>query len=1009
MLRLAALATSVVWWFLLVMLLLFALYAGVGRQLTRNVDVFSDDLARELSARIGQNVTIGSMSSQWFWLDPSFTAREISVTRSDSGAEIAHLEHLQIRIDFLASLARLRLVFEDFEADGLDLMLDQSGSGQIEVPGVNLPTPASNQLKDWLGLAGSVLSEPYVKITRVDLGIRDSQGLLRQLEIPQLDLVYRQGVFHASGRAMQPGSAQQLASFSLVGQHFFRGDFTGQLYIDVDSGRLFDGLIDEYQWRSMRVEGFDLGGEAWLTFRSGVLQQVTGTVRTPYLQLGVAYESLAPLENIQARFGWRRHKHVLSDVNPDSDSANPVGEWHLKNLQWTWNGVDVPPFSLRLKPEEDGLSVVADALPLKPIRKLVSLLPILPESASAALDNYQPAGYLDSMELHLPDSSPENFELSGRLRDVSVAAYDGAPAAAGLNGTVYVNQNSGYVNAWAGDQPVMLGFPELFLSDWLFSGFKAQVFWQLDGPVTRVYGDDIQFVYQGDISLEGAFDLKLVDGGESVLGLRIGVQNGKAGMLADFVPARLVSPGLYEWLTTAISKADITSGVYYGHGQIGAGAPKGAFVSSMWYDFDNGTVTYDERWPEVSGASGQVVVHNGDTRVTLAKGETAGLTLAPSMVRVVPTEAETKVLVEASATFPGEALRLWMNNSPLGEMAGQAASELEFSGQYSLNLKLDLPLDTERDAIVEARVVTDNAMASYPSAGLIWRDLKGDLTYHTVSGFSGGPVTANFFGEPVSISLSHRKSGSGLSVRQTGALSVADAFAKAGLSPEKTFGLTGSLSYIATLDVSADTTSDLRVRSDLRGLAVDWPNPLAKTADESAPLMIAIDPSADEGVAIQDNWENRMAFDLLWERTGFDLTFSRLYLGSHTLNDIQISALDLGDHWVISTESERAVGRIVLPVNGEQIVANMEVVRLVRSDEARQESPELLTLEDQLEAFKSLDMGVWPDVQVTIADLRLNNETLGSWAFTLKPEPYELAINNIEGRLNSLVLLGDMT
>ena len=58
---------------------------------------------------------------------------------------------------------------------------------------------------------------------------------------------------------MQSGTTTQLASFALVGQRLFRGEFTGQLYLDVDSGRLFDGLIDDLNWRGIRVEGFDLG------------------------------------------------------------------------------------------------------------------------------------------------------------------------------------------------------------------------------------------------------------------------------------------------------------------------------------------------------------------------------------------------------------------------------------------------------------------------------------------------------------------------------------------------------------------------------------------------------------------------------------------------------------------------------------------------------------------------------------------------------------------------------
>ncbi|AOY87079.1 hypothetical protein BKP64_02170 [Marinobacter salinus] len=1008
--RLAARVSSLVWWMLLVILLLFALYAGLGRQLTRNVDAFTDDLARELSARIGHDVSIGSLSSRWIWLDPSFTAREIAVSNRDSGMEIARLEHLRIRFDFLSSLMRQRVVFEDFEADGLELTLNQSEAGKVKVRGAELPEPVNNRLKEWLELAGTVLSEPYVKITRFSLGIRDNKGHLRHLDIPQLDLVYRQGLFRASGRAMQSGTTQQLANFSLVGQHFFRGDFTGQLYLGVDSGRLFDGLIDEYQWRDIRVEGFDLGGEGWLTFRDGMLQQVSGTVKTPYLQLGVGNESLAPLENIRARFGWRRHPDALSEVGPSAlGRPGGPGEWHLQQLQWTWNGDDVPPFSLRLKPEGPGLTVIADALPLSPLRRLASLLPLLPERARAALENYRPGGFLDRMELSIPDSSAKGFEFTGRLRDVGVMAHRGAPSVSGLFGSVYLNQDSGYVRVKAGEQPVGLGFPQLFRAGWSFSEVDALVAWQLDGPVTRVYSDDIRMVYNSDTILDGGFDLKLDKNGEDNLGLRVGLENASANMLADFVPNKAVSPVLYNWLTTAIKEASITSGMYYGHGQVGFGAPRGSFVSSMWYEFENATVAYDERWPEVSGASGRVVVNNGDTRVTLDKAETGGVTLAPSTVRVVPGSAGAVVLVDAAAEVPGEAVGFWMNNSPLGELAGSEARTLEYDGQYQLGLGIELPLGSDQAPVVEAHVTASGGTVSYPPADLSWSNITGDLTYHTVDGFSGGPMQARFFGEPVSISLSRSKAGDALAIRQSGQLAIPEILAKAGLASDRSFGMSGSLSYTAGLDVGAESTSGIRVRSDLKGVVLDWPQTLAKTATESAPLEALVDPGAEGGISIRGDWENRMAFDLLWKETGFDLTVGHLYLGSHTLNDIQINALDLGDRWVVETRSERAVGRMAVPVDGGRVAADFEVVRLVRNDEARSEAPELLTLEEQLEAFRSLDMGGWPDVDVSINELQLNDETLGRWTFTLRPEPYMLKVSSIEGRLSSLTLLGDMT
>ncbi|PPI85955.1 hypothetical protein KEHDKFFH_01135 [Marinobacter maroccanus] len=1007
--RLLARLASLIWWLLLALLVLLALYAGLGRQLTQNVDSFRDDLARELSDRLGHDVSIGRLSSQWYWLDPSFTARDIQISHPDTGVVVANLQHLNIRFDALASLTRLRIVFEDFQADGLELTVNQERGGDVAVRGAEIPEPVSNQLQEWLELAGNWLSDPYVKITRVNLGIRDNQGSLRHLDIPQLDLDYRRGLFHASGRAMQSGTTQQLASFALVGRHFFRGDFTGQLYLDVDSGRLFDGLIDEYQWRTLRVEGFDLGGEAWLTFRNGLLQQVTGTVRTPYLQLGVGYESLAPLEDIQARFGWRRHDTVITDETLVESGAFALGEWHLKQLQWTWDGDVVSPFSLRLAPSEGGMSVIADALPLAPTRRLAARLPILPDRALRALRNYRPGGFLDQLKIFFPEGAPEDFELSGRLREISVRAHGGAPGVTSVNGDIFLDRQKGYVRVAAGESPASLEFPELFGSAWSFPQLDGQVAWHLDGPITRVFSDGVRMRYGEATELDGAFDLRMDREGEDNLGLRVSVENGNAGMLADFVPVKAVDPGLYDWLTTAILKADISSGTFFGHGQIGSDAPKGAFVTSMIFEFDQASVRYDGAWPEVTGARGNVRVHNGNTVVRLEAGRTGGLDLDSGTVRVIPSDQGTRVRVDVSALVPGESVDFWMANSPLGDMAGTEVQKLQYGGEYQLNLGIDLPLGSEQPPVVEATIDVEKGSVSYPAAGLVWQSVRGELTYHSEDGFSGGPLAAEFFGEPVAIALSKARAGNALSIRQSGSLPVPDVFARAGLSTDSGFGLQGKVAYTAELDVGAQSTSGIRVRSSLEGLAVDWPEPLSKTASEAAPLRATINPSASGGLGITGDWENRATFDLLWKETGFDLRLGRLYLGTEVLTDIDINALDLDDRWVVNTRSQRAEGRLLIPQNGDTVKADFQVLRLVRSETARDDSPELLTLEEQLEAFRALDMGSWPDIDVSIAELQLNEESLGQWGFRLRPEPFRLKVNDIEGRLNSLTLLGDIT
>lgn len=987
---------SLVWWSLLVFLVLLALYAGLGRQLTANIDQFSSRAAQALSEQTGLEVSIGRLSSSWQWLNPAITATDIAAVNPETGEAVAELEYLRLRLDFLSSLMRFRIVFEDFEADGLSLTYIRPADTGFASPVEDLlqsPQNVSDDLQKWFDIAGRWLSDPQVRITRVSVALGDGKNHLRHLDIPQLDLLYRRGLFQASGRAMQSGTTTQLASFALVGQHFFRGDFTGQLYLDIDSGRLFDGLLDDVSWRGVRLEGFDLGGRAWLTFEQGKLHQVQGRVQTPYLQLGVNHQSLAPLEDIQARFGWKRGQAVM-----------------LQQLQWRWAGDVVQPFSFRIQPQEAGMAMVADALPVAPLRRLVRNLQLLPDSANRALEHYRPSGYLDDMLLILPEQASD-FRLSGRIRDLSVRAWQGSPGATGLHGAFSMSARGGSVELDS-RAPVTLGFPQLFLEDWTFRSVAGRVSWLLSGPITRVYADDIRFGYQDSTVLTGAFDLRMNRDGEDNLGLRIGVKDGDAAMLSAFVPGHVVDEGLYRWLTTSILQADIRNGEYYGHGRIDSAAPAGSFVSSMWYEFDNARVRYDERWPLVENATGRVEVQNADTLVTLERSSTGGLEVDPARVSVVPgrDEESTRVLVDVSAEASGDAVSWWMQNSPLGDMAGAAVANSEFLGLFQVALNIDIPLDGDQQTAVTARVQTQGAEITLPESGLSWRNITTDLTYHTEDGFSGGPVRARFMGQPVAVRFGRTGQGDALTVRQSGKLALPSFLQHVGLADNRTFGLDGTLEYTAGLTVGSDGPSAISFSSDLRGLAVDWPEPLGKAAPDITQLNARVDPFVPEGVRITGEWSSRLAFDLLLKESGVDLQLGHLYLGRHRLTDISINALDLGDRWVINTDSERAVGRVVVPTGEGVVQVDLQTLRLNRQGQDESvDVPELLTLEEQLEAFRQLDIGGWPKVDGRIDDLSLGGESAGRWAFKLRPQPHQLNVNDIEGRLGSLVLSGDMT
>jgi uncharacterized protein YhdP len=1004
LLRIVSGAASLIWWLLLAVVVLLALYAGIGRQVTQNINEYRSSIEQRLSSELGQPVSIGGLSSSWNWLDPTIVARDIVVvSESDRSDVVGSLKSVRIGLDFLASLMRLRIVFADFNADGLELTINQTPRGVVTVEGVDIPDPVANDLELWLDIAGEWLSDPSVKITRLDLGIRDANGTLRHVEVPQLDLIYRRGLFHASGRAMRPGTTEQLASFELVGRHFFRGDFTGQVYADINSGRLFDGLAEEYAWRNIRAEGFDLGGQVWMTFRDGRIEQVSGNLETPYLQLGVGHQSLAPLENIRAKFGWRRHD-TLGEHEPEA-AAKPwyaTGEFHVKELEWEWNGNTVSPFSLRFSHRDGGRRLIADALSLQPLRQLAVGMNLLPGRAERALENYRPTGRLDRVMLNLPADDSDGFELTAALNNLGVRAHDGAPGVSGLDGTLLVNPEGGFVRV--NSEELSLGFPELFRGDWGLRDVSAGVAWRFEGGVTRVYADDIRMIYGANTRLTGAFDLRMDQGGEDNLGLKVGVRDGTADMLADFVPVKVVEPDLYEWLTTAITRADISSGEFYGHGQIDRDAPENSFSSSMVYRFEEASIRYDERWPEVADASGEVFIQDGRTRVDIRSGRTGGLELEPSEVRVVPEGEDIQVYVDASAPVPGSALAFWMDNSPLGELAGEAGRSIILDGDFHLELGLGLPLVSDAPPTINARVRADSGTLTYPEADLQWTQVNGQLAFTSDKGFSENPLQARFMGAPVTVLMRRSENDQSLNIRQYGRLDVRQLLDRTELPEGTGMGLSGDIGYQATLDVSTDTASAVTLYSDLAGLSVDWPAPLAKDIDAEAPLRVTVTPRQQSGLDLSVDWQDRADLNLTWQAGMVDIALNELFLGDRQLTDITVSARQSDSEWLITTDSEWASGSVIWPRDDRPVNVDLERLTLHRSDNEADEGQE----PEQAQAFRDLDIGNWPDVDVRIAALNMDGENAGSWSFQLRPEATQLLVQDIVGTLKSLTLTGEL-
>ncbi|BES70724.1 YhdP family protein [Marinobacter nanhaiticus D15-8W] len=1073
---------NLIWGVVLVLLILVALYVVIGRQLVGSAGDYRQELEDLLSQRLGQPVSIGQIEGQWQELDPVVRLSDIKVlTRAEAisgdqtvadakagapGEEVfapdgqdgtaARIDSLRIRLDSFTSLLRLRLVFSEFVASGLDLTLEQLPSGAITVQGIPLahssllnPDDAEPRFRGgpraWIDKLGNILSDPSVQLNQLRLSLKTPDDDLRTFFIPQVDLHYEQGVFSASGRAMQPGSVTQLARFYLKGEHFFRGDFDGRLYLDIDSGRVFDALLARYDWQDRAIVGVEADARAWLHFAGGDLQRVNAQLSIPHLQFRAQGESQAPIEAVQAHVGWQ---HLDG------------GGWRadVQDLEWQWADEKADPIDIQVIRNGEW-DVRADRLPVGLVRQMMLAMAPLDDRIRRALEGYQPGGHLRNVVIATPGDN--TFSLAAELAGVSVAAHDGAPGLEGLTGSISMTESAGRVHVDAA--PVTLGFPELFAGFWKLDNVKAQVNWLLDGGRKRVWSDRIDMQYQGKTRLEGAFELVLNNPGEDTLSLRVGSWNATAPMLADFIPVKEVDREFYDWITTAVEQADVPEGWFYGHGQINKGAPPGSFTSSMRYRFENARIRYDEAWPAVTEAAGTVEVQNAQARITIDSAVTEGLQLEPSTVTVDGDAKPAQVSIQTAAPFSGPDVGHWLAMSPLGEFAGDAASELQLEGDFHLDLGIDLALEDEIRTAVDVAVEAVGARVAYGDTMAVWQEVTGTVNYSSTDGFSGKPLTARFLDAPVELALSRPESGAPLRVTQTGRLAIADLARQFEQSPPP--GISGRAGYSARLDLSANGASSLVISSSLANVAVEWPEPLAKPLGTAAPMQLVVSWGDDDGMLLSGHWSDRLAYRLRWSQGQFQR--GRIELGAATtslsgvpglevigviphldlaewrrlleqqgiggkkegsrpvpetpawlnriainigvadvagqqFNDTMVIATPRTAGWRIALDGEDIAGEITLPTEAQPVKVDFKHVVLVsEDDDSSATAPSATT-------FKERGIADWPDVDVNIEDLRLNGRNYGAWSFLLRPSTSSLNIQQLKGEVGSLVFDGSV-
>lgn len=849
-------AATVKWslWLLLAVALLLALaWGALHGWIVPRIGEFRPALEFRASQVLGVPVRIGAISAQADGLVPSFELRDV-VLLDPRGREALRLP---LVVGALTPRSLWNLGFEQLYIHEPSLAIRRAADGRFFVAGLDFSRGSDNEGRaaDWFFRQGEFAIQggsihwtdelrraPPLALEQVNFVVRNSarRHAIRLEAVPPAAWGRR---FTVTGLFRQP----------LLSTHAGRWqEWIGEIYGD------FPG-VDLSQLRHHANLGFEVSRgtgqlRAWIDVEQG--QVVGGTadiaMHDVSAKLAPQLEPLA-LQSVSGRLGGRTLAGGFQFQTEDLQFVTDDGQvWPGGNVALTWTG------EAGALPAQGELR--ADRLDLGALRLLATRLP-LGTSTHAALEAYAPDGLVETVQARWngPAGSPHRYEARGRATGLVVQAQPGADGHAGTPGVrgasvdFDFSQSGGRARLAIADG--VLAFPGVFEEPELpMAALSADLQWQRSGEALAVSVGELKFA-NADAQGEGQGSWRTGDpaaGGRfpGVLDLQASISRADGARVWRYLPLG-VSREARDYVRESVLTGTAGGAKFRVRGDLRhfpfADGNQGEFlVSAQVRDV---TYAYVPRasqqppgaWPALTQLAGELVFRGNGMEIRDVTGRFVG---APRLqVKADARIADfNRAQVQVTGQVRGplaESLSV-VNNSPLAGMTNQALARSTGSGNADVDLRLALPLaELARSQVQGTVTLPGNDVQITPDSPLLAR-ARGAVTFNE-KGFQLVGTQARALGGDVRLEGGTRPGAAGeapqVQLRAQGTL-TAEGLRQArelGFVARLARDFTGGTAYQMTLGFRRGHP-EVQVTSNLQGLGLDLPAPLAKPADAVLPL-----------------------------------------------------------------------------------------------------------------------------------------------------------------------------
>ena len=794
-------------------------------------------VAAWLGARIGRSVELESVDARWEGPGPLLELGGLRIFGAAGEPAAITLGRVRVQVDVYALLIPQRHLIRDFLLVDARVGLVRETDGRILLEGFGRSEPPP-ELKAWLGRVG------HLGLSGGQLALTD-RASERSFALDQVELrLSQQGDRFSLGleRLSADGSGHLRAVLEHQGPIQWPAQ-DAELYIEAENFPAAD-LSSLAQALGITLRAGLVNGHQWLSWRERKLDSLQGDWQVEGLVAVAPSFDWLDAGTVEPYLHLPQGRLVMSGngssdgVNVDLRAGASVDSDRLDSE-----------LSIRMGPD-DRLKLAAANLPIELIASAGQLAEAAPARLRAYVYSAQPRGRVHSL---LAGRSGGNWQVHARIADLQSRApaprwpeFNGLDLDVSADGDAIVFQVQGDALEFA--VPGVLRAPvALSRLDLLLGVSTGERGWALAVPDAHVEGPG----FSVDLGLRVDMD---PDAGPQLQGTAhvpaAEIEAAKAFWVINKMPPRAVA-----WLDRALGAGRITDGRVVFRGNL----RDWPFVADQGrlearFALEGADLDYHEDWPAAHAVAADLAFINTRIAVERLSGELSGNRVVRGSGGIPALKDPILTLQLEGAGDAADWLQ-FLKASPLHRRYADVLFGMSIQGRTQVSADLTIPLrkNLGRPSVKGQALLDD----------VVFRDSKWNLQFDQVRG-RADYSDAGFAADRLSLSMHGHSGELGIAVGTFSSepdLQV-EASLRGSASAQTLFGQYDALTTIldqvkGNADWSVDLKvhraaagadrgrTELRYQTSLQGIAVGFPAPFGKSAEQILPLQLQVQLPAD--------------------------------------------------------------------------------------------------------------------------------------------------------------------